>query len=62
MDSSNLHAFEVAVLVTHKGASKKFLKRYIVISDSIPKNSEDLNLPENEEFLESKKLNHVVIK
>ena len=54
--------FEAITLVTHKGVDKKFIKKYIVISNSIPKNVKDLNAGENEEFLESRYLpNYQVI-
>ena len=51
-----LLAFEVLTVVSHKGITRKFVKRYIVISTSIPKNIEDLGAKENEEFLEAKQL------
>lgn len=49
-------AFVASTLVSHKGTNRKFVKKYIVISKSIPKNTEDLGAMENEEFLESKQL------
>jgi hypothetical protein len=49
-------AFEVTTLVTHNGINKKFLKKYIVISSSIPSTLKDLNAGKNEEFLESRRL------
>lgn len=58
-----LLAFEALTAVSHKGITRKFVKRYIVISTSIPKNVEDLGAKENEEFLEAKQLRcEVVIK
>lgn len=53
--------FEAVTLVTHTGTGRKFLKKYIVVSDSIPKNTEDLNAKENEEFLEAKQLHYEVV-
>ncbi len=50
-------AFKVLVL-----NGKKFVRKYIVISDSIPKNMKDLNLPDDYgEFLEAQQLNYEVI-
>lgn len=49
-----LLAFEALTVVSHNGIKRKFVKRYIVISVSIPKNVEDLGAKENEEFLEAK--------
>lgn len=58
----NKKAFEVLMLVTHKGVSKKLIKKYLVISGSIPKNKQDLNAGENEEFIESRYLpNYTVV-
>jgi hypothetical protein len=54
--SKPLLAFEALTAVSHKGITRKFVKRYIVISASIPKNVEDLGAKENEEFLEAKQL------
>lgn len=58
-----LLAFEALTAVSHKGITRKFVKRYVVISTSIPKNTEDLGAKENEEFLEARQMKcEVVIK
>lgn len=54
--------FVVTTLVSI--GKRKFLKKYIVFSDSIPKNMLDLGEGKNEEFIQSKQLLHyeVIIK
>jgi hypothetical protein len=60
-----MKAYEVLTLVSYKNIDRKFIKKYIVISDVIPTKIEDLEVGrEDEEFIESRLLSNykVVIK
>ena len=61
MAKSDKKVFEVITLITYKNIDKKFLKKYIVISDSIPQNIDGLDAGKHEEFLESRRLNYEVV-
>jgi len=52
-------AFEAVTVVQY--GNRKFLKKYIVISNHIPTSLEDLGVTTKEEFVESRQLNHEVI-
>lgn len=56
-----LNAFEVITLIKYKDMERPFLHRYLVVSSSITRAIDMIQLRDNEKVMEAKELEHELV-